>query len=186
MPFITEELWAAMGERPYELIVARWPEPQAHVDPDSKREIEWLIDFVSEARAMRAELNVPWSATLDPIAIGAPVDQLNGQTAILNRLAKLGPARSADAPPPGSAQIVVRGQTYAFPLAGHIDLESEKARLDKAAAAAEKERDNLAARLSNPNFTERAKPEAVEKARSDHEAKAAEAERLRAALERLG
>ena len=135
---------------------------------------------------MRAELNVPWSATLQPIAIGGSIDPLNGQTAILNRMAKLGPARTADAPPSGSAQIVVRGQTYAFPLAEHIDIEAEKARLEKAAVAAEKERDSLSARLGNPNFTERAKPEAVEKARSDHEAKAAEAERLRAALDRLG
>jgi valyl-tRNA synthetase len=186
MPFITEELWNAMGERPYELIVAKWPKPQAQVDRPAKAEIEWLIEFVSETRAMRAELNVPWSATIEPIAIGGTVDQLNGQTAILNRMAKLGPATIANAPPPGSAQIVVRGQTYAFPLAEHIDIEAEKARLAKSAAAAEKERDSLAARLSNPNFTERAKPEAVEKARSDHEAKAAEAERLRAALERLG
>jgi len=186
MPFITEELWNAMGERPYELIVAKWPEPQAQRDPRAKSEIEWLIAFVSEARAMRAELNVPWSATLEPVAIGGSADQLNGQTATLARMAKLGPARSADAPPPGSAQIVVSGQTYAFPLAEHIDLEAEKARLARGAEAAEKERDSLAQRLSNPNFTERAKPEAVEKARGDHEAKAAEAERLRAALERLG
>jgi valyl-tRNA synthetase len=186
MPFITEELWSAMGERPYELIVAKWPEPEAQTDPRAKAEIEWLIDFVSETRAMRAELNVPWSATLEPIAIGGSVADLNGQTATLSRLAKLGPARSADAPPSGSAQIVVRGQTYGFPLAEHIDLEAEKARLSKGAAAAEKERDSLAQRLANPNFTERAKPEAVEKARADHEAKAAEAERLRAALERLG
>jgi valyl-tRNA synthetase len=185
MPFITEELWSA-NERPYELIVAKWPEPQAQVDSDAKREIEWLIDFVSETRAMRAELNVPWSATLQPIAIGGSADQLNGQTVTLARLAKLGPATSADAPPAGSSQIVVRGQTYAFPLAEHIDIEAEKARLSKSAAAAEKERNSLAARLSNPNFTERAKPEAVEKARTDHNAKAAEAERLRAALERLG
>ena len=46
--------------------------------------------------------------------------------------------------------------------------------------------ESLAQRLANPNFTERAKPEAVEKARADHDSKAAEAERLRAALERLG
>jgi valyl-tRNA synthetase len=129
---------------------------------------------------------VPWSATLEPIAIGGPVEQLNAQAATLARLAKLGPARIADAPPPGSAQIVVHGQTYAFPLAEHVDVEAEKARLSKSSQAAEKERDSLAARLSNPNFTERAKPEAVEKARFDHESKAAEAERLRAALERLG
>ena len=29
MPFITEELWHSMGERPYELIVAKWPAPEA-------------------------------------------------------------------------------------------------------------------------------------------------------------
>jgi valyl-tRNA synthetase len=175
-----------MGERPYELIVAKWPEPEAQVDPAAKTEMEWLIDFVSEARTMRAELNVPWSATLEPLAIGGSADQLAGQTGILARLAKLGAPRTAEAPPPGSAQIVVRGQTFAFPLAAHINLDAELARLSKAAAAAEKERDGLAARLSNPNFTERAKPEAVEKARADHEAKSAEAERLRAALQRLG
>jgi len=67
-----------------------------------------------------------------------------------------------------------------------FDIGLEAARLLKAKSDAEKERDSLAARLANPNFTERAKPEAVEKARVDHDAKAAEAERLRAALERLG
>jgi len=185
MPFITEELWNA-NERPYDLIVAKWPEPEAQVDVYSKNEIEWLIAFVSEARAMRTELNIPWSATLEPIAIAAPVDQLNAQAATLARMAKLGPARAADSPPPGSAQIVVRGETYAFSLAEHVDFEAEKARLAKGAEAAEKERDSLAQRLANPNFTERAKPEAVEKARSDHDVKSAEAERLRAALERLG
>jgi valyl-tRNA synthetase len=80
----------------------------------------------------------------------------------------------------------VNGTTIAFPLGNAIDLDAEIARLDKAAAAAEKERDSLAQRLANPNFTERAKPEAVEKARADHDAKSAESERLRAALERLG
>ncbi|HEY8592804.1 MAG TPA: valine--tRNA ligase [Sphingomicrobium sp.] len=185
MPFITEELWNA-NERPYELIVAKWPQPEAQVDAAAKAEVEWLIDFVSEVRGMRAELNVPWSATLEPLAIGGSADRLNAHASTANRLAKLKPASTADAPPPGSAQIVVRGQTFAFPLAEHIDLEAEKARLQKSAAAAEKERDSLAGRLSNPSFTERAKPEAVEKARSDHEAKSAEAERLRAALERLG
>jgi valyl-tRNA synthetase len=85
----------------------------------------------------------------------------------------------------GAAQIIYDDATFRFPLGGVIDVEAERARLDKAATAAEKERDSLAQRLANPNFTERARPEAVEKARSDHEAKSAEAERLRAALARL-
>ena len=83
-------------------------------------------------------------------------------------------------------QVMFGDMIIALQLEGVIDLEAEKARLSKGAEAAEKERDSLAQRLANPNFTERAKPEAVEKASADHEAKAAEAERLRAALERLG
>jgi valyl-tRNA synthetase len=187
MPFITEELWSA-NERPYELIVAKWPEPQAQVDPHAKREIDSLVSVVAEARTLRAELNIPWSATLTPHVIGNPslVDRLSRDTATLARMAKLAPPTLAEAAPPNSAQLVVNGTAIAFPLGDAIDLDAEMARLDKAAAAAEKERDNLAQRLANPSFTERARPEAVEKARADHEAKAAEAERLRAALERLG
>ena len=73
-----------------------------------------------------------------------------------------------------------------FPWRASSTSEPSAIALSKGAAAAEKERDSLAQRLANPNFTERAKPEAVEKARADRDAKAAEAERLRAALEKLG
>ncbi|HEU4705528.1 MAG TPA: class I tRNA ligase family protein, partial [Sphingomicrobium sp.] len=189
MPFVTEELWGAMGDRPYELILAQWPAPEAEVDSSAKADIDWLVDFVSQVRALRAELNVPWSATLEPLVVGGSaqdVERVGRQAAILARMAKLGPARPAEAAPDGSAQIGVRGTTYAFPLAGHIDLDSERSRLSKAAATAEKERDSLAARLDNPAFTQRAKPEAVEKARADFAERSAEAERLAAALARLG
>lgn len=76
--------------------------------------------------------------------------------------------------------------TYVIPLEGVIDVDAERARLTKAIEAAAKERDGLAGRLNNPSFVERAKPEAVEKARADHAEKSAEAERLTAALARLG
>src|SRR5207302_3158541 len=83
-------------------------------------------------------------------------------------------------------QIVSGDVTFVSGVDTFVDGVAVKSSLGKRIAAAEKERDSLAARLANPNFVERAKPEAVEKARADHEAKAAEAERLRAALERLG
>jgi len=67
-----------------------------------------------------------------------------------------------------------------------VDIAAEKARLEKALAAARKEAKSLEGRLSNANFVERAAPEAVEKARTDHAHHAAEVERLEAALARLG
>ncbi|MEP7129584.1 MAG: class I tRNA ligase family protein, partial [Sphingomicrobium sp.] len=189
MPFITEELWSAMGERPYELIVAKWPEPEAQVDPHAKAELDWLVRLVSEVRSARTELNVPPSAKLTLFA-GDVSDETAGRLdrnyAVISRLARLHSIQLSTFPGKGAAQIVVDEATFALPLEGVIDFESEKARLSKGAEAAEKERDSLAQRLANPNFTERAKPEAVDKARADHDAKAAEAERLRAALERLG
>ena len=189
MPFVTEELWHSMGERPYDLIVAKWPEPEAKRDAEAKREIGSLVEVIDQVRAMRAELNIPWSASLVPHVIGgdsAMTDRLSRNAATLARMAKVGTAVASDSVPPSAAQIVVSGVTLAFPLEGAIDLEAEKSRLSKAVAAAEKDRDSLAERLNNPAFTERAKPEAVEKARVDHEAKSAEADRLSAALERLG
>jgi valyl-tRNA synthetase len=80
----------------------------------------------------------------------------------------------------------VEGDGYLLPLKDVIDVAAEKVRLEKAAQAAEKERDALAGRLGNATFVERARPEAVEKAREDHAAKASDAERYRAALARLG
>ncbi|MDQ3075038.1 MAG: valine--tRNA ligase [Pseudomonadota bacterium] len=188
MPFITEELWHSMGQRPYELIIARWPAPEAVRDQAAATQIDGIVAIVSEIRAMRAELNIPWSVTLAPNVIGgdrAMLDRFTANAATLSRMAKLGVPVAAEAVPPGSAQIVVDDLTIAFPLGDAIDLGAERARLAKAIAVAEKDRDALAARLENPAFTERAKPEAVAKARDDHDARAAEAERLAAALARL-
>jgi valyl-tRNA synthetase len=189
MPFITEELWNALGERPYPLILARWPMPDARaLDPEAGPEINWLIRLVSGIRAARTELGVPPGARL-PIHVRdadpRTLERLARNDAALRRLARV--ERVEGAPPAGgAAQIVVEESTFVLPLAGVIDIEAERARLAKAAQAVAKERDSLAGRLSNPSFVERAKPEAVEKARADHADKAAEAERLEAALSRLG
>lgn len=78
------------------------------------------------------------------------------------------------------------GGSLLIPLEGIIDIAAEKARLAKALEAVSKEAKSLEGRLSNPAFVEKAKPEAVEKARADHAEKSAEAERLAAALARLG
>ena len=88
---------------------------------------------------------------------------------------------------PGSAvPFSAEGVEYTFGLEGVIDIAAEKARLTKALEASTKEAKSLEGRLSNPAFAEKAKPEAVEKAKADHAMHAAEATRLAAALARLG
>ena len=223
MPFITEELWHAQGARPYDLIVAKWPEPGAKIDKAAKVEVDWLIDLVSAVRTARSELCIPPSARTDIALIvdmiGVHVDE-NGAKASKNRevsdrflrnraaigrLARLdlfwpdyspnaldlktGQLIESNGKPldsKASLQIVVDGLGFVIPLEGVIDIGAEKARLSKALEASQKEAKSLEGRLANPSFVERAKPEAVEKARADHAQHAAEVARLEAALARLG
>ncbi len=190
MPFVTEELWGAMGDRAhYPLITAKWPIADARaLDPEAGPEIDWLIRLVSGIRAARAELNVPPGAKL-PLHVSdgstATAARLGRNAAAIRRLARVENISVAPVTG-GAAQVVLDEATFSLPLEGVIDVAAERARLAKAAEAAEKERDSLAARLSNPSFIERAKPEAVEKARADHAEKASDAEKYRAALARLG
>src|SRR5205085_627682 len=119
MPFITEELWAAMGERPYELIAAKWPEPQAQVDAQAKAELDWLVRLVSEVRSARTELNVPPSAKLHLFATDASEEtaaRLDRQFATIARLARLESIQSSAFPATGAAQVVVDEATFALPL----------------------------------------------------------------------
>ena len=189
MPFITEELWHAMGERDIDVIHAKWPVPATTIDAAAVVSVGWQIEVATAVRALRAEMNLPWSAVLTPIVIGGDphmMQMLAEGGSIFARLVKLALPETLPDIPKNSAQIVVRGATIAFRLDGVIDLEAERARLTKSTHAAEKEAASLAGRLNNPAFVERARPEAVEKARADHAEKSADAERLRAALLRLG
>jgi valyl-tRNA synthetase len=58
MPFVTEELWSKLGARDAELIVAAWPAPQAEVDAEAKREVEWLIALIGGIRSAKVELGI--------------------------------------------------------------------------------------------------------------------------------
>jgi valyl-tRNA synthetase len=209
MPFITEELWHSMGERQYDIIHAKWPEPNACVDVEAKEEVRRLILLTESIRSARNEVNIPPS-TLPTLHVYECskiwYDILSSNTDSLRRLARVVvslevPIEQFTDDPVSNAvdedaahrwaisdslAIDLIGLGASIELEGLIDIAAEKARITKAIEAATKERDALAGRLSNAAFVEKAKPEAVEKARADHAEKAAEAERLTAALARLG
>ncbi|MEP3519081.1 valine--tRNA ligase, partial [Parasphingorhabdus sp.] len=187
MPFITEELWHSMasetGGRNYDLIVAKWPEPKAEIDADAKAEVDWLIRLISATRTAKVELNIaPGTKMTAHVRDGddALRARIARQTSALDRVGRLESFSFDPAPEGATAQIVIDGATYVLPLAGAIDIDAEKARLGKALEGVSKEAKSLEGRLGNANFVEKAKPEAVEKARADLADKSAEAERLQA------
>jgi valyl-tRNA synthetase len=189
MPFITEELWHAQGERPYALIVAQWPDPRAEPDASASAEVEWLIDLTRSLRTAKNELGLAPGAKLEAW-LATPSDTasrvLAGNAAAIERVARLSAVNVTPAPEGPAIQVSAGSDALVIPLEGLIDVAAEKARLTKALAISEKEAAALAGRLANASFVERAKPEAVDKARADHAHHSAEVERLKMALERLG
>ncbi|MEO0464154.1 MAG: valine--tRNA ligase [Pseudomonadota bacterium] len=198
MPFITEELWHAQakfegGERQYDLITASWPNPRAQVSASATDAIDWVIDLTTNVRSAKNELGIAPGAKLAafvPTASDLAKSTIERSSAAIERLARLTPVTVGEAPAGPAMQVTAQGgeasDVFVIPLEGIIDIAEEKARLEKALAASQKEAKSLEGRLSNANFIERAKPEAVEKAKADFAYHSGEAERLEAALARLG
>ena len=190
MPFITEELWSKQGERSdYPIITAKWPDPQAQVDAGAVAAIDWVIDLTTNTRSARNELGIAPGEKLAAF-IEAPsptaATVLDRSSAAIERLARLTPVTVGASPAGAAMQVRAGADSIVVPLEGVIDITAEKARLTKAMEAAQKENAALMKRLSNPNFVEKAKPEAVEKAKADQAFHVAEIDRLREALARLG
>ncbi|GGD56705.1 valine--tRNA ligase [Croceicoccus mobilis] len=190
MPFVTEELWSKLGDRAdYPLITAKWPAPEASVDAAAKAEVDWLIALTTALRGAKNELGLAPGAKLDAFLAqpsATAKDAIAANPAAIERMARLSSVEFAEAPKGAAMQVTAGEDVFVVPLEGLIDIDAEKARLEKALAASAKEAKSLEGRLSNANFVERAKPEAVEKARADHAHHTAEVERLTAALARLG
>ncbi|MEZ5743393.1 MAG: valine--tRNA ligase [Sphingomonadaceae bacterium] len=190
MPFITEELWGTLGERTnYPLITAKWPEPQAAVSKEATDAIDWVIDLTTAVRSAKNELGIGPGEKLAAFC-AAPSDTakrvMERSAAAVERLARLTPVEFAEAPAGAVMQIAAAGDVFVIPLEGVIDIAAEKTRLEKALVASQKEAKSLAGRLGNASFVEKAKPEAVEKARADMAHHEGEVARLEAALARLG
>ncbi|MBY5361117.1 valine--tRNA ligase [Rhizobium leguminosarum] len=191
MPFMTEELWAHTAgegkERDTLVCHAEWPAP-SYADDGAADEINWLIDLVSGIRSVRAEMNVPPSATAPLVVIKAnnlTRERLFRHDAAIKRLARVEAISLAEDAPKGAAQIVVAEATICLPLGNLIDLSAEKARLEKAIAKMEGEISRIDGKLSNEKFVANANPDVVEAERDRLEELKGQIASLRIALSRV-
>jgi valyl-tRNA synthetase len=172
MPFITEELWSALAEgRESLLITESWPDTgNALAAPDAEAELDWVVRLISEVRAVRAEMNVPAGARLELVIRDLASDKepwLAAFDAQIKGLARLesvavegGDAVAADIPE-GSIQIIIDEATVILPLAGIIDLDQERGRLETEINKAAGEIGKLEKKLANKGFLEKAPEEVI-------------------------
>ena len=193
MPFLTEELWAIKGEagpgREGPLALGPWPTQGFEVDEAVEAEIGWVVDLIAEIRSVKSEMGVPPS-TLTPLVLVAPSHRAEtgarAWSERIRRLARVSSIERAEAAPPGSLELVVRGEAVALPLVGVVDLGAERARLDKEIARVRLEIAKVEAKLGNPDFVARAPEDIIAEHEDRLETFQARLVKLNAARERLG
>jgi valyl-tRNA synthetase len=82
-------------------------------------------------------------------------------------------------------QLLVRGEVAALPLTGVIDLDAERARLQKEMQKVEADIKRVDAKLGNAQFLERAPEEVVEEERDKRAEAEGRRQKIVEALERL-
>ena len=172
MPFITEEIWqriAPLLEIEGESIMLQpYPEPSgAEPDAEAAADIEWLKQIVTAVRNIRGEMDIS-PARQAPVLLRCRQgeDEAAGKARLaqyrryLMQLAKLESIEWLEGEAPAAATSIQSGTEVLVPLAGLIDVDAEKSRLDREIDKLAKGLRSVQAKLGNPGFVSNA-PEKV-------------------------
>ncbi len=161
MPFVTEHIWSQFNED--QLIVAEWPTPVIPAEAGiHAKDFEVLRTLVTDLRRLRSEQNIEPVKKVDFIVVA---DQSQHQLIeqnleVIKSLARAESIELADSIPEGWATDVSGTMTIGLNLAGAVDLEAEKAKLQKEIGELEPYIKSTEAKLANTEFTSKA-PEKV-------------------------
>ncbi len=189
IPFVTEELWQHFGFSQKMLLQESWPVLGAPLAEGAVDEISWLVELISSVRSLRAELRINPAEKINLLigeAAPGTAEKLARHQEAIMRMARVNvPELIAGSPPKNSVSTLISGATVILPLAGVIDFEAERSRLQKEIAKLDDEITKLDARLSNDNFLAKAGEEAIEEQKERREEATQAKVKLSEALKRL-
>jgi valyl-tRNA synthetase len=193
-PFVTEELWRnvapKLGIADASICVRRYPQAAdfgAEGYAPAEADIEWFKAVVSAVRSIRSTLGISPSKQVSLLFRGGNADdaaRVAKFSAQLSFLLKLDRIEIIDGEPPAAAPAVVGDLQLFVPLEGLVDLDAERARLDKEIAKVSAEKDKSEAKLAK--FGGNVPPAVVEQERVRLAEWTAKLDALQAQRARLG
>jgi len=174
VPFVTEELWQSVAPRlgiaGDTIMLQSYPLASELPSADGAAEsgIEWLKAMVTALRRVRSELNVPPAKHLVLLLAGGDagdrerVVRFGSQLRFLNKLERIDFLDDSDSAP-AAATAVVGDLKLLVPLAGLVDLDAERTRLDKEIARVASEKEKSETKLAR--FSEKVPAAVVEQER---------------------
>ena len=170
IPFITEEIWQSLSEDNKRRSIMKADFPSSNdwrVDDEIVANTEWLKNIVSSVRQIRSEMNIPPNESIKIIindASNTDSRRLESLGSFILNLASVESITQKDTSDdiPKSAFALLNQMKIYIPLEGLVDIEEEKARLEKKLAKLNQELKSVQDRLSNDTFVEKAPTEVVE------------------------
>ncbi|MGM9509804.1 valine--tRNA ligase [Larkinella sp. GY13] len=185
MPFITEEIWQEISERkPGESIcVSKYP-TAGNVDKSLLADFDMLFEIISTVRNVRNSKQINPKTEL-PVAIKTddknrfmPLEGLIRKLAVVSDISYV--TEKAD-----GLSFMIRSVEFFVNIAGEIDVEQERANIEKELAYTKGFLESVLKKLSNEKFVANAKPDVIDRERqklADAEAKIKTLEENLAAL----
>jgi len=194
-PFVTEELWSHLSPlvegAPEHVAVAPWPAADtARIDAELDEAMQQVFDVIVAIRSVRAEMKIPAGREIDCLirpdrpSLEKHLLDLADSIRILGRIKGLVIDPQVKKPIP-AATAVIRDAEIIIPLAGVIDLETERRRLEKDLRHYAGQLEKVNRKLSNVDFLANAPVEVVAKEQSKREDTEKIVARLNANLEQL-
>ena len=173
MPFITEEIWQRLPHNGESVMVSPWPRSNTTwEDPISEETMKTIMNVIESIRSIRGEMNVPPSSSVDVLIqvpnadIHASLEpHLQDYLPSFTRVSHISISDHLEKPS-ASAMTISDELVIYIPLAGVIDIEAEKSRLQKRLDKVISEIMNTQKHLDNRKFVQRA-PESVVAQKSD-------------------
>ncbi len=174
MPFVTEELWQRLketgrgtGDEGRALIVAKYPEAdERFFDEEAERNMSFLMELVRRVRAIRADLGIP-TAKVD-IVLACDSEEISQLVRdnlwwlqFVGRINEVKFVKFGETIPQAVSELVNSAEVF-VPLTGVVDIGKLRERWRKRLSELTRELERVQARLSNPQFVERAPAEVVE------------------------
>ncbi len=178
MPHITEEIWQILTQAEQKTSIMIQPYPKvdpSFMDPQLEQDFSLVIETIRTLRNLRAEANLNPGQKITAILQSADPGErriLTDAQTYIQDLAKAEQLTITDQlqeEPKQVAAGVIGTIQVLMPLAGLVDLDALKAKLTKDLTKIQIEAEGIQARLNNPNFVERARPEVVANNRSQLE-----------------
>ena len=196
MPFVTEAVWQELrrtveGLDPEALIVASYPKGGEGADAEAEQRLHTVIEVIRAIRNIRAERGVDPGRYIEAyVSSDGSLPALEAARPLVEALARVRPLHlvsDAAATPKTSVALAVLSEAHVvLPLAGMIDVESERSRLTAQLREAAGEVSRLEQKLGNEQFRSKAPAQVVAREEEKLAAARSRAEGLRGRLAGLG